>query len=306
VTFENLESFFSDTEHALGGPLSLIFDPDLVVNMDETMVLPGHIRVKVLCGASTPRPSVEELEKQDHFTLVIAVAASGKALPSHLILPRQTAPNLPEEVRCSFYLSGTSKGWLTAEVFRHWVEQILIPFIRERRAQLRPGVSTRALLIMDNATQHGAAEELLAKENITVLRLPPHTSHILQPLDLSVFGPLKQVLAHKRRALQERITGVSERDFLLIALTETLPGVLTPWTIKSGFIQAGLFPWKPDAWHTSPFVIRTQQTLPAKRPEADRSRGEAIFEVSHPSSLSTLTPVENPPSQGQKAPPALP
>jgi hypothetical protein len=29
------------------------------------------------------------------------------------------------------------------------------------------------------------------KENVVILKLPPHTSHVLQPMDLCVFRPLK-------------------------------------------------------------------------------------------------------------------
>ena len=47
---------------------------------------------------------------------------------------------------------------------------------------------------MDNHKTHISIELMdNAKEsNVVLLRLPPHCSHKLQPLDRSVFGPLKK------------------------------------------------------------------------------------------------------------------
>lgn len=51
------------------------------------------------------------------------------------------------------------------------------------------GSERPVLVIYDGHATHIGADVInLAVENdITILKLPPHTSHILQPLDLSVF-----------------------------------------------------------------------------------------------------------------------
>lgn len=50
------------------------------------------------------------------------------------------------------------------------------------------------LLIFDNHESHLSVKALdIAKENgVIILTLPPHSSHKLQPLDISVFGPFKR------------------------------------------------------------------------------------------------------------------
>ncbi|KAK9517519.1 hypothetical protein VZT92_022885 [Zoarces viviparus] len=65
-------------------------------------------------------------------------------------------------------------------------------------AQERP-----LLLIMDAHQSHLDPELVRAaqREGVILLCLPPHTSHILQPLDMSFFGPLKA-----------DFSGVTERD----------------------------------------------------------------------------------------------
>lgn len=54
-------------------------------------------------------------------------------------------------------------------------------------------VDRKHLIIMDNHDSHIQLELLnYARENgILILTIPPHTSHKLQPLDRTVFGPLK-------------------------------------------------------------------------------------------------------------------
>ena len=49
-------------------------------------------------------------------------------------------------------------------------------------------------LLLDNHQSHLSIEFIdLAKENgVTVVTFPPDTSHKLQPLDVSVYGPLKR------------------------------------------------------------------------------------------------------------------
>ena len=58
----------------------------------------------------------------------------------------------------------------------------------------RPQDPTQArLLILDGHDSHTTDDFIwnCFNNNIHLIFLPPHTSHVLQPLDLSVFSPLK-------------------------------------------------------------------------------------------------------------------
>jgi hypothetical protein len=54
--------------------------------------------------------------------------------------------------------------------------------------------SNPVLLFLDNHSSHLDYQAVsVAKENgIILLTFPPHCSHALQPLDVSVFGPFKR------------------------------------------------------------------------------------------------------------------
>lgn len=81
----------------------------------------------------------------------------------------------------------TENGWTSNPLGMDW---LMNSFIKEAV----PSSGAHSILIMDNHRSHSSVEieyECL-KHNIHLVYLPPHSSHILQPLDSFSFGPLKQ------------------------------------------------------------------------------------------------------------------
>jgi hypothetical protein len=82
---------------------------------------------------------------------------------------------------------------------------------------------------------------------IDLLILPPHTSHVLQPLDVSVFSPLKRALAAETDAASRLDAGRiphSEWTSMYIRARET---ALRPSNILAGWNATGLSPLSPIA-----------------------------------------------------------
>ncbi|XP_045036685.1 uncharacterized protein LOC123477416 [Daphnia magna] len=83
----------------------------------------------------------------------------------------------------------------------------------------------------------------MAKTNgVVMLSFPPHCSHKLQPLDRSVYGPLKNYI---NSALTSRIivkkAPINIYDIPGI-ITTALPKAITPANIMSGFRVSGIMP----------------------------------------------------------------
>ena len=122
-----------------------------------------------------------------------------------------------------------------------WLKNIFIP-------ETRPETSDHRLLVMDGHGSHTSTEFLLLckQNNIQLLFLPAHSSHVLQPLDLGVFAPLKSryrtqiaELAH----LDDAAT-VKKQRFVScyhLAWMDTF----NTRVLRSGWKAAGLFPWDP-------------------------------------------------------------
>lgn len=82
--------------------------------------------------------------------------------------------------------AATDNGWIEWKVFFNFIEKSFIQ-------HTRPSIDDPLLLIYDGHTSHVSLDliEMAKKNYITIILLPPHSSHLLQPLDLSVFKSLK-------------------------------------------------------------------------------------------------------------------
>jgi hypothetical protein len=84
---------------------------------------------------------------------------------------------------------------------------------------------------------------LCMENNIDLLILPPHCSHLLQPLDVGVFGPLKKYHAYETdRLLSAGINRFQRSEWVtLYQLIRTK--ALSTENIRSGWRGAGLVPF---------------------------------------------------------------
>ena len=84
----------------------------------------------------------------------------------------------------------TDTGYVKTDKFYTWFTRAFVP----NCGRARPVV-----LVMDNHDAHISAELIhAARENEVVLvGLPSHTTHLLQPLDVHINGPLKQKVRKK-------------------------------------------------------------------------------------------------------------
>ncbi|KAJ4018269.1 hypothetical protein NW758_15332 [Fusarium oxysporum] len=76
--------------------------------------------------------------------------------------------------------------------------------------------------------------------------MPPHSSHLLQPLDVGCFGPLKKAYGREIEQLIRRsITHISKTEFFP-AFYAAFQLTMTEANIKGGFRGAGLVPFDPE------------------------------------------------------------
>lgn len=82
--------------------------------------------------------------------------------------------------------------------------------------------------------------------NIQLLIMPPHAWHLLQPLDLSVFGPLKTYLGRQTdRIIRCGALRIRKHEWLK-AYYATRPMALREKNILSGFKAGSLYPYAPS------------------------------------------------------------
>ena len=115
----------------------------------------------------------------------------------------------------------------------------------------------RALLILDNHESHVSMAAIqLAKQNgLILLTVLPTTFHRLQPLDRSVFGPLKskynQAMDEWMRSNPGKIITIYK---ILVLVNKAYLAAFTPSNIQARFKSTGIYSFCRDIFDESAFV----------------------------------------------------
>ena len=120
------------------------------------------------------------------MTVVGAVNAAGRYLPPMLIFKRKRmTPLLLKGSPAGTVGAVSDNGWITGELFIVWMKHFI--------AQVKPSSEEKVILIVDGHVSHKTIGviELARQNGIVLISLPPHATHRMQPLDRTIYGPLK-------------------------------------------------------------------------------------------------------------------
>ena len=121
---------------------------------------------------------------------------------------------------------------------------------------------------------------LCYQHKIHLLYLPAHTSHVLQPLDQSVFGPLKAAYKKELGYLEQwsDSTVVGKRNFLN-CYRKARQSALTAQNIRSGWKSTGLWPVSMARPLLSPLLLEDSSKASSKvDPILDRALGSRTIQ----------------------------
>ena len=86
--------------------------------------------------------------------------------------------------------------------------------------------------------------EWARKRNVILFVLPPHTNHLTQPLDVSVFGPFKCQYNKECKAYLQKNPGVSITKYEVAKLTaRPYLKAVCPENVVSTFRKSGIYPY---------------------------------------------------------------
>lgn len=213
-------------------------------NMDEAGIMEGQ-GDNGLVVASTGIRAIQKKQpgSMAWTSFIECISALGVALDPLVIFKGKTVQQqwFPTELANfkGWQFTATDNGWTTNNTALEWLKKVFIP-------QTVPQDPLEArLLILDGHGSHESTEFMWEcfQNNIYLLFLPAHTSHVLQPLDLSVFGPLKH--AYRKQLgfliLLTDSTPLGKRNFLA-CYYKARTSSLTAINIKAGWQASGLWP----------------------------------------------------------------
>jgi hypothetical protein len=216
-----------------------ILDTD-TYNFDETGFMMGVAATsKVVTSSDTVgRAATVQPGNRDWVTTIECINASGWCLPPFVILSgKQHQASWYHYIPIDWVLAVSDNGWTTDELGVEWVKHF-----NRYTAPRTHGVYR--LLILDGHSSHATPEfdQYCTENKIITLCMPAHTSHLLQPLDVGCFSPLKRAYGREIQELaRQGVYHIDKIDFLT-AYTRIRPTVLTQQNIQAGFQATGLIP----------------------------------------------------------------
>ena len=173
---------------------------ELILNLDEASSSDWEDRrpKKVVVPWSVRNRKVQYAVSRSAKKISIcqAISMAGDALPPLIVMQRKT---IDDEVIDEGYREGQDfeyhyqeRSFVTTEIFKKYISNQIIPYIKQTRKQMNLQDS-HAVLLMDNCPSHVNEEilKILADEKIRVVTFPPHTTNLFQPLDLVTFNIFK-------------------------------------------------------------------------------------------------------------------
>ena len=231
------------------------FGQDRIYNVDETGISNVQKPVKILGPKGQKQVgSVISCERGKNVTVICAVSAMGNFVPPMFIYPRlRMSPHLKKGGPPGSVHSCSKNGWSNEGLFYDWIQHF--------KTFVRPTMEDPVLLIMDNHNSHISVRiyDFCRENGIVILTIPPHTSHRLQPLDLTVYGPLKSAfyrecyLSLQNKSRDRNITELKDKKISQFELAELFSNAyLRTATMQNGvagFKAAGISPFNPEKFN---------------------------------------------------------
>jgi len=240
----------------------------------------GKITTQLVVTGSEKRGRPKALQpgNREWATLIAGINAAGWSIPPFIILTGQYHLSAWYEdgaIPRDWAIAVSDNGWTTNKLGVEWLKHF------DAHTKTRT-VGTHRLLILDGHESHNSLEfqEYCQENNIYTLRMPPHSSHLLQPLDVGCFSPLKRAYSREIESLiRDHINHVTKLEFLP-AVKAAYDRSFTPANIQSAFQGADLIPHQPD-------VVLSKLDVQLRTP-SPAAVAEALWEARTPSNVREL------------------
>lgn len=184
VSEATVSDYFNNLERSLEGVA-----PASIINYDETNVTDDPKgKLQIFRRGAKHAERIMNVTKSS-TSIMFAVTASGSSLSPYVVYKAERLQQSWIEGGPIDAVYNRSKSrWFDAEIFIDWFHKVALQYFKTMPHD-EPKV-----LIGDNLPSHMNHKlvPLCEQHNIRMVFLPPNATHLLQPLDVAVFGPLKR------------------------------------------------------------------------------------------------------------------
>lgn len=234
VTMATLDRYFAELHQSIEG-----CPPENIINYDESNLTddPGKQRVIVRRGVKHARRKIDF--SKSSTSIMFCVAANGTALPPYVVYKSSHLYN--DWIRSGptgAHYNRSKNGWFDSNIFEDWFFKIPFPHLRR--------LEGKKIMIGDNLSSHLSINVIKKCEeaNIEFKFLPPNSTHLCQPLDVSYFRPLKAVWRKILTEWKLKNKGVLPKSVFPSLLKKALVSLeqKSEANIKAGFKATGIYP----------------------------------------------------------------
>lgn len=276
ITPEKIRRWFQEILELLGNERCVLEDPKRVWNLDETALYLNPAGNTVLAEKGKHCYGTSANSDKENITTLICVNASGEFAPPLTLYKFERLPSNYAKVAPPNWGIGKSKnGWMTSETFYEYFTNVFYPFLVKEKYTLP------VIVFLDGHSSHlnMYLSRFCKEKGIILVCLYPNTTHILQPLDVSLFHPLK---VHWKKTVRQWKIKNGGKEIRKLDVPRVLYDIITnedfTKTIQNGFRRCGLYPFTSDNVDYSRCTLKEK---PEEEPDSQTSSSLALTHLEY-------------------------
>lgn len=182
---------------------------------------------------------------REFISLLACICADGSTLPPALIYQGESGTLQDSWIedwtpQDQAHFAVSTNGWSCDALGLDWLENVFDRYTKQKAG------NRRRLLLVDGHSSHVNMKFINLCDSLRILLmiLPPHSTHRLQPLDVSLFAPLARYYTNGLNELMFNSLGMvsmSKRAFWSVFLPAWKQAFSTK-NVASGFAKTGIWP----------------------------------------------------------------
>jgi hypothetical protein len=241
LTADNLKKYYDLLKTTLETH-GLMNQPSRIYNMDESGMPLDHKPPKVVAPKGMKKVHCRTSGSKGQITIIACANAAGSVILPMVIFEgkRLNSEWIKGEVPNTLY-GMSERGWTDQELFFYWMTELFL----EQIPPARP-----VMLLVDGHSSHYEPDTIkaAAEHGVVIFCLPPHCTHVAQPLDVSFFRPLKVYWSEACHTFMQENPGcvVTKYNFSKL-FSKAWYKAIQPQNLIAGFSKCGICPYNSEA-----------------------------------------------------------